>query len=136
MTFGGRGQNRIFVAARLGDAISLASGEARPLAAFKGARAHAIAAVGNPGSFFAALAAAGLSIDAHALPDHAQITPEDVRFDDDAPVLMTEKDAVKCGAFADERLWAVRMDLEMSVEDLALVNGIIDRLLATPRPPH
>jgi tetraacyldisaccharide 4'-kinase len=33
--------------------------------------------------------------------------PRDLSFEDDLPVLMTEKDAVKCASFADPRLWSV-----------------------------
>ena len=57
--------------------------------------------------------------------------PRTLSFADDSPVLMTEKDAVKCRSFADQRLWAVRMDVELSAKDVAVVSGLIDRLLAS-----
>ena len=116
--------------ARIAAATSLTSGETRPLAAFRGTPIHAIAAIGSPQGFFDALAAAGLTVDGRALPDHAALTPADTQFADDAPVLMTEKDAVKCRSFADSRLWAVRLDLELSAADAATVNAIVDRALA------
>lgn len=114
--------------ARLTHAVSLTSGEVRPLAAFKGMRVHAFAAIGHPEAFFRALAAAGLDVDRRAAPDHAALTPADVEFADDAPVLMTEKDAVKCRAFADARLWAVRMEIEMSEADAAALHTLLGNL--------
>jgi tetraacyldisaccharide 4'-kinase len=120
----------VTVTARLSRATSLSTGEVRPLDAFKGVRVHAIAAIGHPQAFFDGLAEEGLNVDSRALADHAALTPADLRFGDDLPVLMTEKDAVKCRAFADQRLWAVRMDLELNAQDAAAVSGLIDRLLS------
>lgn len=90
-----------------GEARRLRDGTVRDLAGFRGARVHAVAGIGNPERFFAQLAAHGLELAAHAFPDHAALAPADLEFADDAPVLMTEKDAVKCAAFADERMWVV-----------------------------
>ena len=53
------------------------------------------------------LRAHGIEVIGHALPDHARLTPADVDFPDLKPVLMTEKDAVKCRHAADERHWYV-----------------------------
>jgi tetraacyldisaccharide 4'-kinase len=119
----------VTASARLTRATCLATGEVRSLEAFKGGLVHAIAAIGHPQAFFDSLAAWGLNVDSRALPDHAALTPADVSFGDEAPVLMTEKDAVKCRTFADRRLWAVRMDVEMDAEGAAAVSGLIDRLL-------
>jgi tetraacyldisaccharide 4'-kinase len=111
------------------DAVPVGGGERCSLDVFKGRALHAVAAVGNPQAFFTTLRQLGLQIDAHALPDHATLTSQDISFGDDAPVLMTEKDAVKCRAFADQRHWAVRMDLELSDSDRAAVAAIIEQLL-------
>lgn len=123
----------VTVRAYLGDAQSVASAEVQSLDAFRGRTVHALAAIGNPTAFFDALRAAGLSIREHPLPDHAALTVDALRFDDDAPVLMTEKDAVKCRAFADRRMWAVRLELDMSAADCAHVDALIDRALAAHR---
>lgn len=117
--------------ARLGDAISLATGDVQSLERFRGVRVHAIAAIGHPEAFFGALRSHGLIVDAHALPDHAELTSAHIQFDDDAPVLMTEKDAVKCRHGSDSRLWSVRMHIDMSESDTAAVTDLIGRLLAT-----
>jgi tetraacyldisaccharide-1-P 4'-kinase len=44
------------------------------------------------------------------------------------PVLMTEKDAVKSRAIADQRHWAVRMDVMVTEQDAAAVQAMLDRL--------
>jgi len=77
----------------------------RPLESFRGERLHAVAGIGNPARFFGDLRALGLTTIEHAFADHHPFTAADLAFADELPVLMTEKDAVKCRAFASERLW-------------------------------
>jgi tetraacyldisaccharide 4'-kinase len=122
----------IAVYPKLLDAVSITTGERRSLESFRGAPMHAIAAIGHPQGFFDALAAANLTVRRHPLPDHARLSAADISFADDAMVLMTEKDAVKCRALADHRHWAVRMDIEMSGQDAAVVSAMIDRLVGSP----
>jgi tetraacyldisaccharide 4'-kinase len=79
--------------------VALGSGARSTLADWRGRQVHAVAGIGDPARFFATLRAAGLAPIEHPLPDHARLAPADVAFGDDLPVLMTEKDAVKCGSF-------------------------------------
>jgi tetraacyldisaccharide 4'-kinase len=116
--------------ARLSTVTALVGGETRSLESFKGTRVHAVAAIGHPQQFFAALQQLGIEVAPHPLPDHAGFAAEDIRFPDDLPVLMTEKDAVKCVRFADHRHWAVRMDVMVSEQDAAAVHAMLGRLLA------
>src|SRR5699024_7618852 len=81
----------------------LAGGDARALADFESRRVHAIAGIGAPARFFDMLRRHGFDVAAHAFADHHAFSAADIRFDDDLPVLMTEKDAVKCRAWADRR---------------------------------
>ncbi len=118
--------------ARLVHATALVGGETRTLASFAGSRVHAVAAIGHPQQFFATLEQLGIEVAPHPLPDHARLTAQDIRFPDDLPVLMTEKDAVKCVRVADHRHWAVRMDLMVSEQDAAAVNAVLDRLVPAP----
>jgi tetraacyldisaccharide 4'-kinase len=83
----------------------------RPLSDFAGLRVHAVAGIGNPDAFFAMLREAGLNVVEHPFADHAEFRREDLDFGDGAPVLMTQKDAVRCRTFADERMWAVHLEL-------------------------
>ena len=77
------------------------------LAGFSQGTVHAVAGIGDPGRFFAHLRHARLRILEHAFPDHHPFQAKDLRFPQDLPVLMTEKDAVKCQAFASEGYWFV-----------------------------
>ncbi len=70
-------------------------------------RVHAVAGIGNPGRFFATLRAAGIDVIEHPFPDHYAFAPHDLDFGDELPVLMTDKDAVKCRGFARANLWRV-----------------------------
>ncbi|HEY0682808.1 MAG TPA: tetraacyldisaccharide 4'-kinase [Steroidobacter sp.] len=125
--------NAVVATPVLGDAASLGTGERRSLQSFVGTRVHAIAGIGNPQAFFDALSALGLTVDAHPLPDHARLTEADLSFPDGAPVLMTEKDAVKCRPGADaSRLancWAVRLDIAMSEADAQAIHRLLNRAL-------
>jgi tetraacyldisaccharide 4'-kinase len=108
------------VAARfsLGDAVNLVSGERRPLASFAGRRdLHAIAGIGHPEAFFAGLRVNGLELTPHALPDHAAPDPAALPFPRETTVLMTEKDAVKCAAFAQPSWWWVELDVTFDRAD-------------------
>ncbi|HEV3238806.1 MAG TPA: tetraacyldisaccharide 4'-kinase [Casimicrobiaceae bacterium] len=66
---------------------------------------HAVAGIGNPPRFFALLHRLGLNPVCHAFPDHHRYVAADLAFPDATAILMTEKDAVKCAAFADGRCW-------------------------------
>jgi tetraacyldisaccharide 4'-kinase len=90
------------------------SGEHRPLSTFQGARVHAVAGIGHPAAFFTCLGEAGLSVEVHALPDHAALDPRSLPFPDGATVLMTEKDAVKCAEFARPGWWYVELDVAIA----------------------
>ena len=74
---------------------------------FRGQRVHAVAGIGNPQRFFRMLEGAGLEITSHAFPDHHRYVAADIDFGDNAPVLMTEKDAVKCRSISDGRHWYI-----------------------------
>ncbi|PUD98348.1 MAG: tetraacyldisaccharide 4'-kinase [Candidatus Sedimenticola endophacoides] len=78
-----------------------------------GTALHAVAGIGNPERFFAALRARGLEVIAHPLPDHHRFRAADIAFEDGLTVLMTEKDAVKCAAIAGERHWYVEVAAEL-----------------------
>ena len=73
------------------------------------ARIAALAGIAQPARFFATLRGIVGAFDAHALGDHAQITPATIAALDADLVVMTEKDAVKCAAFADPRCWALEV---------------------------
>jgi tetraacyldisaccharide 4'-kinase len=115
-----------------GDARPVSGGGSlRALASFRSTGVHAVAAIGNPQRYFDMLREAGLTLYEHPMPDHHAFKSGDLNFGDDLPVLMTEKDAVKCAAFADARCWYVPVTAEFSEEQgRALVDLVIARINA------
>jgi len=104
------------------------------LGEFRGRRVHAVAGIGNPQRFFRELTALGLEVIAHPFPDHHPFTAHELAFGDDLPVLMTEKDAVKCTPFANARLWCVPVSAEFSEADAReLRTRVLERLRAGNR---
>lgn len=98
----------------LADAATIAEPvRSSPLAAFAGKRVHAVAGIGHPSRFFDALRALGIDVVAHPFPDHHRFAAIDLAFGDGLPVLMTEKDAVKCRAFAQADWWSVPVSAEL-----------------------
>lgn len=75
------------------------------ITAWSGSPVHAVAGIANPERFFLALEAIGISVIRHPFPDHYRFRPQDIMFNDPYPVLMTEKDAVKCARFASLQHW-------------------------------
>ncbi len=94
----------------------------RSLHEFRDTIVHAVAGIGHPDRFFAMLESQKIRVIRHAFEDHARFTPDDFDFGDGHPILMTDKDAVKCRAFADPRFWSVAVNAEFQ-------DGDGDRLL-------
>jgi len=86
---------------------------------------HAIAGIGNPSRFFDSLKKMGLSIIEHSFPDHYFFSADDFKFSKNAIVLMTEKDAVKCGKFASDNWWYLQINAQL---DNVFVDNITSRL--------
>jgi tetraacyldisaccharide 4'-kinase len=104
-------------------AVGLAGGAIKGLDEFAGQSVHAVAGIGNPERFFNMLRSHGIQVIGHALPDHARIQVGDISFDDQRPVFMTEKDAVKCMALAGPRHWYVPVTASFqSAESKALLD--------------
>lgn len=80
---------------------------------FENRRIHALAGIGNPQRFFDHLRRLGLNFSAHPFPDHHAFTAADLAFGDTDPVVMTEKDAVKCRRFASENHWVLPVTAEI-----------------------
>jgi tetraacyldisaccharide 4'-kinase len=93
--------------------------------ALAGKRLCAVAGIGHPGRFFDHLRALGLEGESLPFPDHHRYRPEELRLPGCDAILMTEKDAVKCLAFADERMWALAVDAEV---DSRLGDAVLSKL--------
>jgi len=77
------------------------------VAELKQKKVNACAAIGYPPRFFDTLTQQNFSLNkAVAFADHHAYTEHDFKqFDADMPLIMTEKDAVKCTAFAQPNWW-------------------------------
>lgn len=110
--------------------VNLRSGEARALTHFPPGQAlHAVAGIGNPQRFFNTLEGLHWRPVAHAFADHAPYSAELLNFSPALPVLMTEKDAVKCRAFAADDWWYLAVDAAPSVAFVAWFDQQLQRLV-------
>lgn len=97
----------------LTDPVSVDGVSRRPLPEFRGQAVHAVAGIGNPGRFFDALEAGGLTVTRHAFPDHHAFSARDLDFGEHATVLMTEKDAVKCRGLGLRDAWYLPVAVQL-----------------------
>lgn len=112
------GEGSVFRMALVPSRVSQLSGNGRrTLSDFRDTIVHAVAGIGNPDQYFEMLRAHKIRVIPHAFQDHARFEPSDLDFEDEHPILMTEKDAVKCRTFADERFWSVAVNLEFQGGD-------------------
>ena len=109
--------------------VELATGQERQLTDFANRSVHAVAAIGNPARFFGLLESHDIAVEPHALADHAVPTAADLTFDDGLPVLITEKDAVKCDRLKLANVWSVETELEFRTGDDERLLRTIGRLL-------
>lgn len=112
---------------RLADAVPI-NGQAgvRSLSGFSASPVHAVAGIGNPGRFFEALRSKGLILVEHAFADHHVFVAEDFA-GLSGPVLMTEKDAVKCRGLGLDSAWAVPVEAEFPPGFYAAVRDRLER---------
>lgn len=91
--------------------VHVASGQLQSLDHFPaGQEMNAIAGIGNPQRFFNTLHEQGWRPKGQEFPDHARFAATDLQFDDTLPLLMTEKDAVKCRGIAPDNAWYLQVD--------------------------
>lgn len=110
--------------------INLRTGVPRDLKSFLEYQpVHAVAGIGNPWRFFKTLVDLQLFPKLHPFPDHAQYTRERLTFSPSQPLIMTEKDAVKCRAFAADDWWYLAVDAVPSVAFVEWFNSQLQRLL-------
>jgi len=84
---------------------------------------HAVAGIGNPQRFFDTLTALGYRVDPHPFPDHYPFSSKDLVFDDENPVILTEKDAVKCLSFYNKNTYYLRVDAKLEAHFWPALQG-------------
>ena len=107
---------------------SMDSGQSWRLAQFAGCKANAVAGIGNPGRFFDLLRHARIKVIEHVFPDHHVFSANDfANMDASLPILMTEKDAVKCKSLGLKNAWCLSVDAVLPSEwERDLVRRVIE----------
>lgn len=103
-------------------AINLRTNEKVRLSEFVGKNCVAMAGIGYPPRFFTMLENLGISLSkSHAFADHQAFSVEQLAYlaESNTPLLMTEKDAVKCKAFAQENWWYIPVSANFSEKSTA-----------------
>jgi tetraacyldisaccharide 4'-kinase len=95
---------------------------------FSGQRVHAVAGIGYPERFFTMLRNLGMEVIPHPFSDHHQYNRAElleINTSDNLPMIVTEKDAVKCTEFANEltEVWVLPV--------AAIIDDKLDRALRT-----
>jgi tetraacyldisaccharide 4'-kinase len=103
------------------------------LSQFNGCRASAVAGIANPDRFFNSLEQAGLLLDRHVWPDHHAYTPGDfANLNPDYPIIMTEKDAVKCRSLGLRNAWYLAVDAHLpGAFELELLTGMMQAVASS-----
>lgn len=102
--------------------VSMSDQVEQSFTTFPRQKVHAVAGIGHPERFFTMLQLAGFEVIAHPYPDHYHFKAEDLRFSDQYPIFMTEKDAVKCATFAGKNAYYVRVAARVSDKVVEALN--------------
>ncbi|TWH76496.1 lipid-A-disaccharide kinase [Azomonas agilis] len=118
------------------DLVQLTTGQRFALEHFPaGQTLHAVAGIGNPARFFATIRQLRWHPIEHPFPDHARYRPQDFNFQSAHPVLMTEKDAVKCQSFAQPDWYYIRVQAQPSPAFVQWLNQRLDTLIVQSSTP-
>ncbi|MGV6810449.1 MAG: tetraacyldisaccharide 4'-kinase [bacterium] len=93
--------------------ISLHDHAPKPLRDFAGQTVHAVSGIGHPERFFNQLRAQGLQLIPHSFSDHHRFNKTELCFNDAYPIIMTEKDAVKCRGFSLDSAWYLPVEAQV-----------------------
>lgn len=135
ITNGGQAQpGEIAMTLHAGMAVNLLTGERRAAASLP--HVVAMAGIGHPPRFFATLEALGVQIERRVpFADHQAYQPDQLAALTPAgeTLLMTEKDAVKCRAFAQASWWYLPVN---AVMESAQATALLDKLVAQVKKYH
>ena len=71
---------------------------------------YGIAGIGNPSSFFSLLRSLGFQVIEKIFPDHHEFVDTDFNEMNDFPIIMTEKDAIKCNFLRNPNCWYLKIE--------------------------
>jgi len=103
----------------------------KSIESFRSQHINAIAGIAHPDSFFSMLSNQGLAVVKNPLDDHEILTEDHFKFDNDDPVFITEKDAVKCQDLKLNNVWVVVLKLVVKKETnkavMKMIKGVIQK---------
>jgi len=127
---GGRAKNGEQQMRLHGDLLhSLDGNQQVPLVEWRGREVDAIAGIGHPQRFFGLLYDAGINVHEKIYPDHHLYQPGDFDFAGERPLIMTEKDAVKCRHFKLANAWHLPVDAILAEEFKRELLQKVDKVL-------
>lgn len=113
------------VTRQLGSTLRRADGTTVSIDSLRGSPVHAVAGIAQPHAFFSALRARGLDLhQTVALPDHAPYADEDAAARWGAPLLCTEKDAVKLWRLRPDA-WAAPLEVQLPAGAWAALDAVL-----------
>lgn len=113
--------------------VNLASGEHCPVTPQAlSTEVHAVAGIGQPQQFFDNISTAGFEIESHSFTDHHSFSAKDFSTLSGKPIIMTEKDAVKCKDFADENFWYLKIHAQLPSALLQSVAALVQNNSENP----
>ena len=71
---------------------------------------YGIAGIGNPNSFFSLLRSLDFQVIEKVFPDHHEFIDTDFYEMNDLPIVMTEKDAIKCKFLKNPNCWYLKIE--------------------------
>lgn len=94
--------------------VTLDGTRSEDVASWSGVAVRAVAGIGHPRRFFDTLEALGVSVDGQAFPDHHRFAASDFDTQEQRPLVMTEKDAVKCRHLGLQNAWYLEVEARLS----------------------
>ena len=111
--------------------INLGTGEALSPTDFVACheRVHAVAGIGNPERFAHLLDELGVRAELHAFADHHRFTGVEIAYEDGAPVVCTDKDAVKLSRLAVPlgHCWRLQVAAEIDASGEERLHSVLTR---------
>jgi tetraacyldisaccharide 4'-kinase len=92
-----------------------------------GVDVYAVAGIAQPTQFFNALRDCGFVPHLRIFPDHHRFRAEDFSELTDKPILMTEKDAVKCRTLVGQNAWYLKISAELPGSVIGAVVSLVRR---------
>lgn len=111
---GGSQQDEYTLTLEPDEFVSLSTQNKISLHEFANKKVHAVSGIGHPQRFFKTLQRLGLNLIPHIFPDHHLYQKHELNFSEKLPIVMTEKDAVKCLVFADNDYWYLNIIPKMN----------------------